>query len=187
MGVEHVNRRGVRYYIHQGRTKTGKAKYYASREPTSEKGTPADSLPDDFEVYEDPSNCRVYVRRRRPTRILPHERDFVHRMACELGAHSRVLTVVEDDQIVIYTPDQDPIADANKSGQTSQDSSRLLFKLIAKHANFSAELRFILADVDQRIFLAERYAIDRWIQLSPLDTLESLAKQLLPYLGRGWV
>ena len=60
MGLEYVNRRGDRYYILQGVTKTGKPKYYCSRKP---KGVPVEELPDDFEVYENPGTKMVSVRK----------------------------------------------------------------------------------------------------------------------------
>jgi hypothetical protein len=31
MTIEHVNRRGDRYYVLQGKTKTGKPKFYCSK------------------------------------------------------------------------------------------------------------------------------------------------------------
>ncbi len=33
MSIEYVNRRGDKYYLLQGKTKTGKPKYYVSRKP----------------------------------------------------------------------------------------------------------------------------------------------------------
>jgi hypothetical protein len=52
MVIEHINRRGDTYYLHEGRTKTGKPKYFFSR---NRAGTLADSVPNGFEVYESPN------------------------------------------------------------------------------------------------------------------------------------
>ena len=84
MSVEHINRRGDRYYVFQGRTKTGKPKYYASKSATSQSGQRVDSLPEDFEIFENPGNAAVTVRRRKRSRIVDAERQLVEQLALEV-------------------------------------------------------------------------------------------------------
>lgn len=188
MGLEYVNRRGDRYYIYQGKTKTGKPKYFASKKPTSEKGRPLEKLPDDFEIHEDPSDGRVYVRRRKPSRILAAERDLVHRVASELAGCSSVRTVIDGDCIVVYTPDRDPAEAADRLGRAFGVFPGHLSEWMAQNERYTAELRFTLLDVDLRTFGAERYcyrgAIDDWIPVARPGPLESLARELVPHLGR---
>ena len=71
MGLEYVNRRKQRYFLHQGKTKTGKSKYYAS---TKEGPTRIDWMPDGYEFYEEPQSGIVTIRKVTPTRILPEDR-----------------------------------------------------------------------------------------------------------------
>src|SRR5437899_2787853 len=52
MGIEYVNRRGERYYLLQGKTKTGKPKYYVSRKA---EGVPVEQMPEGYELHENRS------------------------------------------------------------------------------------------------------------------------------------
>jgi len=187
MALEHTNRRGDCYYIFQGKTKTGKPKYYASKREGSAKGVPVDSLPEEFEIYENPGNGTVTVRRRKASRVLPPERDLVDRLAAELSAHSNVQTVIDGDRIVVYTPDTGS-DDARSMAEGLEAPFALVVEHMARRANFSAEMRFTLEDVDQRTYSAERYcyrgAIDGWIPISGPAPLEALAQELLPHLGK---
>lgn len=49
--VQHINRKEDTYYLHQGRTKTGKPKYFFSRKS---EGELCRQLPDGYEIYENP-------------------------------------------------------------------------------------------------------------------------------------
>ncbi len=70
MAYQHTNRRGDVYYI-QAKGRGGKIAYSAARKPT---GTMVDRLPKDYEIYEKPENAQVFVRKIKPTLILPSER-----------------------------------------------------------------------------------------------------------------
>jgi hypothetical protein len=51
MPLEYVNRRGEKYFLLQGTTKTGKPKYYVSRKA---EGVPVESVPEGYEIHENP-------------------------------------------------------------------------------------------------------------------------------------
>jgi hypothetical protein len=51
MALEYVNRRGDRYFVLQGKTKTGKPKFYCSKRYS---GVGVDRLPDEFAIHENP-------------------------------------------------------------------------------------------------------------------------------------
>jgi hypothetical protein len=168
--------------------KTGKPKYFASKRDTSEKGVIVDSLPDEFEIFEDPGNATVSVRRRRPSRILPPERDLVDQLAVELSAYSCVQTIIDGDRIVVYTPDTDPEAAAATLARIFGSAPSTAADWTRRNTAYSAEIRFTIHDVDERTYLAERYcyrsSIDRWIHIGGPARLEPLARKLLPHLGQ---
>ncbi|BAY81550.1 hypothetical protein NIES267_10270 [Calothrix parasitica NIES-267] len=58
MAVEYLNRKGQKYYLHQGTTKTGKPKYFFSMKS---EGNLVKKIPDSFEIYENP-NAQVYIK-----------------------------------------------------------------------------------------------------------------------------
>ena len=84
MGLEYVNRCGDRYYLLQGKTKTGKPKYYASRKCN---GVAVDRMPEGFEFYEHPAQGLVSVRRIRPSQILASEHRQLGNLDARTGGH----------------------------------------------------------------------------------------------------
>src|SRR5882724_1644462 len=101
MGYEYVNRRGERYYLLVGKTKTGKPKYYVSRKP---QGVPVDAMPDGYEIFEQPERGIVSVRKLLPTRIRPEERERLQRWTRELAGIEHFIIDLHGDSLVIYTP-----------------------------------------------------------------------------------
>ncbi len=186
--MEYVNRKDERYYIFQGRTKTGKPKYFTSKREFSEKGVQIASLPDEFEIFEDPGNATVVVRRRTRSRILPEERDLVQRLALELSAYSCVQTIVDGDRIVVYTPDRDPIAAAAAMAYVFGSAPSEASDWTRRHTRYNAEIRFTIRDIDERTYVSERYCYrsssEGWIRIGGPAPLESLARKLVKHLGR---
>jgi hypothetical protein len=185
---EYVNRRGDRYFVHQGTTKTGKPKYYCSRKP---EGALVDQLPAGFELYENPQTALVSVRKVRPSGVSAFERESLACSANKL-AGTRVIVDIEGDSLVVYASDTDAEASLHAltmllgelpGGRESQ------LEWIARHARYGPALRFTLQDEDERLFFAERWCyfggIDDWVPLiGGAQDLESLANQLLPHVGR---
>ena len=56
MPITHVNAKGKTYYLHQGVTKTGKPKYHFAMKS---EGALVQSIPDGFEIYENPSSHTI--------------------------------------------------------------------------------------------------------------------------------
>lgn len=187
--MEHINRRGDCYFVYRGKTKTGKPKYFASKRATSEKGVKVDSLPDEFEIFENPSNCVVTIRRHKPSQVSLAERELVDRLAIELSAYTYVQTIIDGDRIVIYTPDGDIDRFASELelifGPMSQ--TKIVDRIRCSGA-YTAELRFTLLDADNRTYTAERYcfrgSVDDWIWIDGPDQLDVLANKILPLLGK---
>ena len=187
--MEYDSLRGDKYFVYQGRTKTGKPKFYASKKPTSKAGVRVESLPDEFELFENPSNCVVSIRRRKPSRILASERDLIDRMAVELSAYSCVRTIIDGDRIVVYTPDTDPVESAMMLEQIFGPlSSTKIEGWTKRNARYTAELRFTLVDEENRYFTTDRFcyrgSIDDWIQIAERAPLEPMAEKLLQHFGR---
>jgi hypothetical protein len=186
VSLEYVNRRGDRYFVLQGKTKTGKPKYYCSKRAG---GIPVERLPDGFEIREGPENALVYIRKIRPTRIQRFEREMVASLANEL-AGTAVILDADGDSLVVYASDVDPA-----------ESARILSILVGEpfagrdpesdwfitHARYSPMFRFTLVYEGERLFSAERWCslgrTDGWIALRANEPLEALARFYLPRLG----
>src|SRR5437870_13149885 len=74
MPLEYTNRKGDVYYLHGGKTPTGRPKYYFSRE--SGDGL-VDAVPAGHEIWESPTGGLVYLRKVKPAIIKPFEREMV--------------------------------------------------------------------------------------------------------------
>ena len=104
MALEYVNRQGDRYYFFQGKTKTGKPTYYASRK---NRGIPLDQLPEGYEIYEHPERGLVTVRKIPTSRVLPAERDLLAGLTRQLAGMEFFRVDVQGNSLVIYTADLD--------------------------------------------------------------------------------
>jgi hypothetical protein len=183
--MAYVNRRGNVYYVFQGLTKTGKPKYYVSLKAKSDAGQQIDSLPDDFELYEDPTDARVSVRKKQPSDIHDFELEFVRdRVSAVQNLIARV--VIQGRSLVIY----------ESSDFGHFDSMSKQMGVLAKFAkqqmqsacHMSPAFRFKLVRKEERIFEAERFcfrgAIDDWISLHHKGPLDELCQSYLKHLGK---
>ena len=188
MGLEYVNRRGDRYYILQGVTKTGKPKYYCSRKP---EGVPVDELPDDFEVYENPGTKMVSVRKKIPSQILPSECEFLKQEMTLRAKLEFFMMDVRGDSVVVLLPDIDPVASV-------QMLERLLGPFASRlgthddwtvrNVNYSPMMRLTLEDAAKRLFTIERWCFrifaDGWITLDGNEPLDVLTRKYFKHLGK---
>src|SRR5436305_14998369 len=69
MPVTHVNRKRDTYYLHAGKTKTGKSRYWFS---TKADGDLVDAIPEGLEIYENP-DAQAFLRKESPRFIADEE------------------------------------------------------------------------------------------------------------------
>ncbi|OYW15090.1 MAG: hypothetical protein B7Z55_15290, partial [Planctomycetales bacterium 12-60-4] len=169
MTVEYVNRKDERYTLYEGRTKTGKPKYYCSRKPSS-SGIPAEAMPTGYEWRENPADGIVSVRKRPSTRIAAGEREV---LVEAIGTQAGLKTFIADidgDSLVAYIPDRNPEAVGELfEGMFALGSAGAasMMDWTIKHVHYSPMMRFVLHDDRERLFVVERWcylgSIDRWI------------------------
>lgn len=180
--MQYLNRRGDTYFAFQGTTKTGKPKYFASKKPGSPKAKRVAELPSDFEIFENPVNATVVIRRRKQSLLTAAERNLLARLAleyCQVACE----VVIDGDSLVVYAgepPRHNSVLEAMMPGVSIP---------IQLNSNFEPGFKFTLTQVEERKFTVERYcyrsAFDGWWQLhSQPNVLESLAVKYLPHLGQ---
>lgn len=184
--LQYRNRRGDIYYVFQGQTKTGKPKYFVSKSDYSDAGDPIDALPAGFEIVESPANAAVSVRRCKPTRVLPTERELVSRLVLQLTKFSVEQSVIDGDRIIVHTPDNDPVI-VNATIKKLLGYSAKSDDWTASRTRFTAMLRFTLVEDENRIFSVERYcfrgSFEGWIPVGHRGPLEEVARHVIPKLG----
>ena len=179
--VQYTNRRGQIYYLYQGTTKTGKPKYFFSTKIDENR---LDSIPDGFEIYENP-NAQVFLTKKVPPLITDLEKQTVIASIKKNKAVQHYIVDVKKEYITIYTAKQDPVfAEESWVAKLRQLSN---FKPSLIGLNFMAEMRFQLVDTDDRYFLAERFcyrgSIDDWIILCEPERLSKLV-EYIAHLGK---
>lgn len=180
--MQYINRRGDTYFAFQGTTKTGKPKYFASKQPANLKATRVTELPSEYEIFESPVNAMVVIRRRKQSVLTAADRNLLSRLALE---HCQVAceAVIDGNSLIVYVGPPRLRNSALKSMVPGIDFA------IRNGFNLEPGFKFTLVDVEKRTFTVERYcyrgAIDGWwdLHIRPA-VLESLAAKYLPHLGQ---
>lgn len=189
MNLEYVNRCGDRYFVLQGRTKSGKPRYYCARR-ASATGAPIDRLPEGYEIHERPEDAMVVVRKVRPSRIRSFEREQVARWAKELAAVP-VTVDLDGDHLVVYAADTNPDESIRAMSMllgTPLGNEAKHREWIVRNSRYSPMFRFTLGNEDERLYSVERWcylgSIDRWVFLTRNMPLETAANSYLPHVGQ---
>jgi hypothetical protein len=190
MTIEYKNRFGDTYFLHVGKTKTGKPKYHFAKKNAAE---PVWSIPKGFEIRENPGNGQVTLRKIRPTEISPMERQMLSDGVRDCAKLEHFIVDVEDNSLIVYLPDtqerdvQDIVEIAGKFGIPFplQETFR---KEIIIRSRYSAMMRFTLSDLDNRLFCLERWcffgSIDDWFPLAGPTPLPKLIEKYACHLGQ---
>jgi hypothetical protein len=187
MAYEHTNRRGDVYFI-QAKERGGKIAYSAARKPS---GKAIDRLPEGYEIYEKPENAQVFVRKIKPTKILPIERQLVETSIRKLAKLEHFIVDVEADSLVVYLTDAEPDASLGilrSIAPMTAEQARSMEEFMISHAKYTKMMRFMLMDEKNRRFFAERWCflggIDDWYHLAGEKMLAELVEEYVPHLGQ---
>ena len=184
MPIEHVNRKGKTFYLHQGTTKTGKPKYYFS---TRSDGTLIDFIPDGFEVYENPQ-AQVFLRRIRPKIISDDEIAIVEDGMKRFSSEKYYRIDVRKNVIIVYTAGQDVDLLSELFVQFPMAKQKRPEINLEQMITYSPDLQFVLIDQDKRTFITQRYcflgSIDDWIEIGKADKLATLVETYVKHLGQ---
>lgn len=187
MPLEYENRRGDRYYVLEGKTKTGKPKFYCAKKPN---GLRVEDLPEGWELHENPRDAIVTVRRVRPSHILPADRESLNKWVFRYAGILYAIVEVEDDSLVVYTPDIDPNTPFEVLSMACESRRRpeAVREWVLRRANYSPMFRFRLTNPDTRAFCVDRWcfrgSVDGWYCLSGTESLAELAREFLPHLDK---
>lgn len=157
MAVTHVNRKRQTYFLHEGKTKTGKAKFFFSKDS---EGTLPDAIPEGHEIYENP-NAQVFLRKKTLQLVSDEEVAVIKAGIRQYAAGLNYIVDVKGNQIVIY------------EGQGRSYHQMLRFTLTDEKPR-----RFF---VERWCF---RGSIDDWFPLLGGGELSEVVKKCCRHLGR---
>ena len=185
MGVEYINFKNQKYYLHSSLTKKGNPSYnFTLKHPIAIVQT----IPTGYEIYENP-NGRVFLRKRVPAIFSSAESDIVRQAINKYSKIKNVKVDLKKKHIIIFTPDQDAdelltvlksFAPANKK-DTIKDAVKELL-------TFSSVMRFEIFDSEKRLFIPQRYSFmgskEMWIDIGEPGKLDNLCKKFIKHLGQ---
>lgn len=183
--VTHRNRRGDTYYLHEGRTKTGKPRYFFSRK---QDGTLAESIPAGFETYESP-NALVLLRKKVPVLMSDDETRVVTDAVKQNARARKAIVEAKGTAITVFMPSMDPDETADELAADFPFADRAgLRSVLECSIYYSPMMRFVLQGEEKREYQAERWCsmggIDDWIDIGSPGSLPKLAHQFCRHLGR---
>lgn len=182
--IEYINRQGRTYYLHEGKTKTGKPKYFFSMKLPEKL---VSVIPDGFEIYENP-NSQVFLRKIPPQFITPEELEIVVSGMKKYSKLDYFIVDVKGKNIIVYTCDQNVDTLVEIASSTyGADSSRVR-NAIARSLSYTAMMQFVLEDIKTREFVVERWcfrgSVDDWIPLADSLNLKELVRKYTRHLGK---
>jgi hypothetical protein len=189
MAVQHTNRKDQVYYLHEGKTKTGKPKYYFSMKTDSKL---LEAIPHGYEVYEN-ANGQVFLIKEQPKVITDAERLLIERYlggikgdkSYRLDVRGAVITVHESNQNTGILRGMFEELSIYRPRQTTEDE---VFNLVERATTYSPVMRFTLEDAENRLFSVQRYcfrgSVDDWIEIGGAQHLDAIVEQFIPHLGR---
>jgi hypothetical protein len=184
MAIEHVNRKGKTYYLHQGTTKTGKPKYFFSMKS---EGPLVNTLPKGYEIYENP-NAQVFLRKIKPPIVTPEEVAIVQNGVKRYAQIEHFIVDVKGKHIVVYLCDQNVEALMEIASMGMGGNSTQIYKTLLNSVTYSPMMQFVLQDKKTRNFTLERWcfrgSVDDWIVLDSAIDLNALVKKYAPHLGQ---
>ena len=195
MTVEYSNRVGKMYFLREGKTKTGKPRYFFSSKQNG-KGNVTKSIPEGYEIYEHPENAQVFLRKIQVRLITELEEQFVKNSLSSLDRTKRYILDCKGKVITIYESNAETenlkgilggllTRLTLPPGITADDAMATLAN--ASNQHYTAMLRFSLENKEERKFIVERFcfrgSVDDWIYLSGPDDFRGVVKKYLSTLG----
>lgn len=183
MAIEYVNRRQQQYYLHEGKTKTGKPKYFFSMKT---EGALVEAIPEGYEIYENP-NAQVFLRKIQPQVITFEEVAVVQAGVKKFAKLDYFMVDVKGKHIVVYLCDQNVDA-LTALAQSFPSGDAGLVDRMAQSFTYSPMMQFVLVDEESQEFGVERWcfrgSIDDWVLLDSSTNLQALVKKYARHLGQ---
>ena len=184
MTVEYINRKGRKHYLHEGKTKTGKPKYFFSMKT---EGNLVDAIPECYEIYEHP-NAQVFLRKITPQSITSEEIETVKAGVKKYAKIDNFIVDVKGKTIIVYLVDQDVEMLMEFASFAHGQNSAHAREAIMQSLSYSPMMQFVLNDAQTREFVVQRWcflgSVDDWISLSSSTDLNELVKKYGRHLGK---
>jgi len=147
------------------------------------KGNGLSSIPDGFEIYENP-NAQVFLIKKEPPLITNEEKQAIVNAMNKNQEVDYFFVDVRKKYITIYIAEQSGIIAETYSIFSTFNRATSLQRLL----HYEAQMRFELVDKNQRYFIAERFcyrgSVNDWITIDSYNTLGNLVDKFVKHLGK---
>lgn len=182
--MEYTNRKGHRYHLRTGNTKTGRPTYYFSQKAGD---LSIHAIPSGFEIYENPKG-QPFLRKIVPQLITDTEVSTIQRELDVIPRLKGSRVERKREVLTIYVVDRNEELVEEFRQTHFLRVSKSLKELPERHWSFDAELEFVLVDKTRRLYKARRFcylgSVDDWIEIGEPGSLNTLAKRYVKRLGR---
>lgn len=188
MPISHTNRKGQTFFLRQGITKTGKARYFFSKTAGPDA---LEQIPAGHHIEESVNGVVSLVKDRKQL-ILPEEIQLVEDALRRHPKGNNYRVSAKGKQITVYErlgPDAEKMAEI--FGKTlhmylRQDLLEGMQAMLDKNAQYSPMLHFNLVDAAARSFCAERAtyvaSLPEWVNICDCGLLQELVDEIIPLL-----
>lgn len=181
--VRYRNRKDKDHYLHVGKTRTGKPKYFFSMK---KDGVLAPAIPAGYEIYEHP-NAQVFLRKVVPRAITDEEWSVVEDSVRKQAKIDNAIVDVRKDTITVFLPDQNLGELVQLFSNVPVRNEKGLHRALETSLTYSPMMRFVLDDRKKRTFTVERMYFSGeggWMSLEYSNNLAVLAKKYCRHLGK---
>ncbi len=184
MAITHVNRKGQTYYLHIGKTPTGKPKYQFSK---SSEGALVDQFPEGYEVREQLTG-QVSLRLAKPKLITDQELQIVERELAKVVPANRGYVNRDGKVLTVNVANTDDRMEEILQRIGGGITPSMIESMMTSCQRYESAFRFILLDGERRTFQTERFcyrgSVDDWIHIGNSGPLEYLARLYLQHVGQ---
>ncbi len=184
--LSYTNRQNSTAYIRAVPAKRGGTRYYITKDPKAPDLI--EEMPEGFEFYENIEDARIIFRKRKPSQILPAERQMVEDAVANLSAVSDFIVEAREKEIVVYISQFSSIG-----GQQESLSAEEAREAWGEHSDrwkkYDDYVRFVLVSKSLRVFAVARivftgYFNRDYVELERSEDLEYLAEKVCEHIGR---
>jgi hypothetical protein len=182
MPISYTNCRDQIYFLHKGKTKTGKPRYWLSQKA---EGDTLESIPKGYEIYERPGGL-VFVRKIPKTPILPHELQCVQEQLAILD--NQLVDPLEAEwsmYVCTLTVRAQRYLERKRTRYESEIRGKEIIIYEVRHENAMPMMKFALHDEETREYLAYRWCFrgsEGWKSIGSRGQLQDLAGKYCPAL-----
>lgn len=187
MFLTYKNRLGKSHFFRAATTAKGGIRYYITK--SDNFPDLIETLPEGFEIYEDPHDGRVIFRKIVPCAVAQEELDLVQKAVETLSDLKDILIQGEGETIVIWHSQFNSISGQDEN-LTAEEAVEFYGEGINAWKKYYADFMFVLIDADKRFFRAARKVYmnlggNGYISLKEgIGSLQYLTEKFCPYMGR---